>query len=359
MSTLFGGGLESTTLPDVKAGDDDLLPLDDDFEISFSDDDPSQQLAPPAAAPLRGQNEDDAPGQNGHSGDPDLADIENPRIRDRIMRERRLREEAETRAQRETEQIEQALLQSEKTKIAIQRDAFRLSLDGVDVRIRTATEALKMARADGDTNAETDLEAQVSELRQVRGNLEQQMGHLPREADLDRAYAEHVSSRKQLAAQRRPRDADDSVRPLNDKAAQWARNNTWMSDRTRTVENQALLTINNSLVNEGYDANSDDFFVEMSRRLARTFPALGVKDMAGRQIGGTPQQQGQRRASPPVADARTQAPASARVSMRTVELDRTDRAMMRQLGIDPSDKAKVKRFAKEKFERLRSEQRGY
>lgn len=352
MSNTFGG-LESSTLPDGKPSDDDFLPLDDDIEISFSDEDPSQQLA----QPLRGQNEN--PGSASYSGDPDLGDIENPRIRDRIMRERRLREESETRALRDTEQMEQALLSSEKSKIAIQKDAFRLSLDGVDVRIRTATEALKMARADGDTNAETDIEQQVNELRQIRGNLEQQMSRLPNEQDLDRAYIDHVNARRQQAAQRPRRSdaSDDGVRPLNEKAAQWARQNSWMSDRSRTIENKALLDVNNALVNEGYDANTDEFFVEMSRRMARSFPSLGVKDIGGRQLGGNPNQR--RSSSPPVADARSQAPAANRNSLKSVDLDRTDRAMMRQLGIDPNDKVKVQRYAKEKFLRQRSEQRGY
>ena len=353
MSNTFGG-LESSTVPDGKPSDDDFLPLDDDIEISFIDDDPSQQLAP-----LRGQNEN--PAAESYSGDPDLSDIENPRIRDRIMRERRLREESETRALRDTEQMEQALLASEKSKITIQKDAFRLSLDGVDVRIRTATEALKMARADGDTNAETDIEQQVAELRTIRGNLESQMGRMPTEQDLDRAYAGHVNARRQQAAQRpRRQDSnDDGVRPLNEKAAHWAKQNAWMSDRSRTIENKALLDVNNALVNEGYDANTDEFFVEMSRRMARSFPSLGVKDIAGRQLGGNPNQNQRRSSSPPVADARSHAPAANRNTMRSVDLDRTDRAMMRQLGIDPNDKTKVQRYAKEKFLRQRSEQRGY
>ena len=353
MSSIFGGGgLESTTLPDAKPSDDDLLPLDDEIEVSFTDVDPSQQLAP-----LRGQNEEPA-GQEPYSGDPDLSDIENPRIRDRIMRERRLARESEARAQRDTERIEQALLQSEKSKIAIQKDAFRLSLDGVDVRIRTATEALKMARAEGDTNSETDIEQQVNELRSIRNNLEQQAARLPNEADLDRAYAEHVSARR-AQGRGRPDVTDDGVKPLNEKAAQWAKQNAWVADRTRTVENQALMTVNNQLVNEGYDANTDEFFIEMSRRMARSFPSLGVKDLAGRQLGGAPSQAQRRPASAPVADARAQAPAGNKSNFKTIDLDRTDRAMMRTLGIDPTDKVKVQRYAKEKLMRMRSEQRGF
>lgn len=349
MSNTSGGGLESSTLPDFQTGQDDsLIPLDDDIEFTFTDEAPVEQ----APQQRRGQNED-----NGGDSD-DLGDIENPGIRNRIMRERRLREEFETRATSDREQLEAALLNSEKSKLSIQRDAFKLSLDGVDVRIRTATEALKMARSDGDVNSETDIEAQINELRTIRDNINNQMGRLPNEQDLDRAFQEHVNARRQQAAQRRPaRQASDGVQALNNKAGQWQANNAWMSDRSRTAENASLLAINNQLVKEGFDANDDEFFTELSRRMAKSFPSLGVKDLSGRSLGG---QQGQQRSSaPPVAGGRGQAGTPTRQSnQRKVDLDRSDRIMMRALNIDVTNKQAVAAYAKNKLERLRSEQSG-
>lgn len=357
MSSTSYGGVESTTLPDTLPSEDNLLPaLDDDIEISFVDD-----PVPPAPAQQqeqrRGQNEDDD--REAPYASSDLDDIENPKIKDRIMRERRLREEAEARATREIEKTEAALLASEKQKLAIQKDAFKLSLDGVDVRIKTAREALKMARQDGDTNAETDIEAHLSELTGIRANIEGQMGRLPSDADLDRAYHEHVSERRASRPQQSLRQ--DGVQPLNDKAGRWKSNNGWMDDSSRTAENAALLAINNQLVKEGYDANDDQFFTELSRRMAKSFPSLGVKDLAGRVLGDAPQRQvnGQQR-SAPVAGARptSATPQQARTSNpRQVQLDKSDAAMMRIMRIDTTDKKAVQYYAKMKFERLRNEQK--
>lgn len=359
MSNNSYGGLESTTLPDTTPSEDNLLPiLDDDIEVSFVDDDPAPVDPPVQQGQRKGQNEDDE--REAPYASSDLDDIENPRIKDRIMRERRLREEAETRANQEIEKMEEALLATEKQKLAIQKDAFKLSLDGVDIRIKTAREALKMARQDGDTNAETDIEAQLSELTGIRGNIESQMGRLLSESDLDRAYKDHVSQRRASRSQHSGRQ--DGVQPLNDKAGKWKSNNSWMDDSSRTAENAALLAINNQLVKEGYDAKDDQFFTELSRRMAKSFPSLGVKDLAGRALGAAPQRQANvQPRSAPVAGARPSAAAPAQAkpnNPRQIQLDKSDAAMMRIMRIDTSDKKAVQYYAKMKYERLRNEQKG-
>lgn len=352
-------GLEGLASNDT-LDDDTLFPLDDDIEISFVDDDQAQGLSQAQNQPSqqrRGQNEDQELDEFSASAD-GLDDIENPRIRDRIMRERRLREENDARSLRNQEELERALLESEKSKLQIQRDAFKLSIDGVDIRIATTTEALKAARMDDDVSAETDIEAKLRELTTIRNNLEQKMGSLPVEADLDAAYAEHVNKRR-VQISKSSRSQQDGVRPLNEKAGRWQQNNPWMTDNRRLAENAALLAINDQLVKEGFNPNEDTFFDELTRRMAKSFPSLSIKDLAGRQVAGSTLQSAsnQQRRTPPVAGARTTAPAGNRLtSPKRVDLDRNDRAIMRQLGIDPSDQKSVKYFAKQKFERLRAEQ---
>ncbi len=350
------GGLGSQD----QGGDDDLLPLpsDDDIEVSFIDE---PQQASPQQEARRGQNEDDEPAE--YTGDPDLADIENPKIRDRIMRERRLKMDEVRRSQAEAERYEDALKASEKQKLSIQHDAFKLSLDGVDVRIRTSMEALKYARQEGDESAAIDIDAQIAELRSLRESIKGQIERLPSESDIDRAFDEQAARRR--AQSRAASPSKDNVRPLNDKAGRWQSQNSWMLDPSRAAETAALMAINNQLVNEGLDANNDDFFVELSRRMAKTFPSLPIKDLSGRQLTAAPvrqQQPGQQQRRPgsaPVAGARSTAPAQTRgPGAKRVELDRSDRAMMRSLGIDPTNDKAVKYYAKQKFERIRNEQSG-
>jgi hypothetical protein len=77
--------------------------------------------------------------------------------------------------------------------------------------------------------------------------------------------------------------------------------------------------------------------------------------------GGSQQRPSQRQGSaPPVAGARSASPPpqnGGKVKNR-VELDANDRRMMRTLRIDMTNKAAVQLFAKEKLQRLRSEQSG-
>jgi hypothetical protein len=346
-------------LGDQMADDDLLLDTTDDIEVSFVDEDAGAQ---PAPVLRKGQNEDGFDEGSDYS-DPDLADIENPKVRERIMRERRLRLDDQRRQASEADRYEAALRASEKQKLAIQKDAFNLSMDGVDVRIRTTMEALKSARSEGDESAAVDIDAQLAELRSIREGIKAQMERLPHESEIDRAFDEAAARRQ--AQSRTASSQRDGIRPLNEKAGRWQSNNSWMLDPARTAETAALVAINNQLVQEGLDAQDDTFFVELSRRMAKTFPSLPIKDLSGRQLTaqrpsqgqGQAQGQQQRRASsPPVASARTTSgPPTRTNSPRQVEIDRSDRAMMRSLGLDPTNDKAVKYYAKQKFERIRSE----
>lgn len=363
----FGGNTNSAD-PGAGSGannlDDDtndVFGADDDFAISFTDDEP-----------LRGQNEADISGGQGRAAS-DADDLDqNPIVRERLGRERRMREAVEAQALRDQEALEAALLKSEKDKLKIQRDAFELSIDGIDVRIRTTTEALKAARQDGDVSAETDIEIQLRELQNVRSTMESRMRDLPSEAALDAAYRNHVEERRSRIEARRSeerssaRGSDSGPEPLNAKAATWQRNNQWMLDQSKVAETAALMAINNQLVKEGLSADDDRFFVELTRRMAKSFPGLPIKDLSGRQIAGAQQQA--RRVAPPAATAQggmppvagrsSTAPGGAQRggTLRQVELNQNDRMIMKKLGINVDDQKAVKYFAREKLARLRSEQ---
>lgn len=305
---------------------------------------------------LRGQNEDD--GSILDEAEESPANFDDPRFQERLSAERRQREEYELSALQQQERTEAALVEAEKRNIAIQADSFRLALDGVDVRIRTTTEALKMARADGDYSAETDLEQQLNELRSIRGQIEANQAKLPSPEQLDQDFRRHVEQRRhQYQAQR---SQSDAPRALNAKAEQWQKANAWMSDPSKAQEKAALIEINNALVTEGYDPNKDEFFGELSRRMARRFPQLGVKSLAGASSSNS-QRRGQtsQRQAPPVAPSRSAAPPSPNGQARRgqVKLDASDMAMLRMLRIDPSDKVAVQRYAKEKYGRMQQEQR--
>jgi hypothetical protein len=345
--TISGGGGSSATfdnLDSVEIGD-----LEDDLEIIIEDD------VLEGDKPLRGQNEVDGAEED------DEPDYDNPRFKERIQQEVRLREEGEAKALEQQERVEFALLKSEQTKISTQRDSFKLALDGLDVRIATTTEALKYAKQEGDTSAEVDLEIKLRNLSQLRGSIEENMGRLPDERALEQQFKDHITNRRnQLNAKHSQASQGDAPKALNQKASEWTKRNGWMNDTSKAKEKAALMEVNNALAAEGYDPNSNDFFTELSRRLAKRFPDLNVKTLDGGQMGGQPaprQAQGQRSA-PPVAAARSSAPPSqvAKTKHR-VGLDGSDIALMKMFRIDPNDPAARKRYAAEKFKRVQSETR--
>lgn len=341
-------GFISPSLPDDLKDDGIPFDLDDDVEVTLVGNDEDSILEP-----RRGQNEDQHQAQG---DDPDgLGDIENPKIKDRIMRERRLRMEKEREFSAREERLEQAVLAERKASVRAQVDSFKMALDSVDVRLRTAREGMIQAEEDGDKRARITLEEEVRKLESLRTGIESNMAKLPDEATLDRAYQEHVTARRSRVPSS-PSRSDDGLRPLNEKAGRWAAQNAWMNDPARVSEKAALQAIDQRLVSEGYDPKDDEYFVEMTKRMAKDFPSLGVKTLDGRVLGGAQRPAARQSSAPPVASARSVAPPSANGKSKTrVELDFSDRRMMRQLGIDLTNKTAVARYAKEKLARLRSE----
>jgi antitoxin component of MazEF toxin-antitoxin module len=334
----------ATTLPDDLAGDLGVH-LDEDIEINVVEDEPLFAPEPKQGA-----------GESYGGQDPALEgqDLENDAVAESAARERRIRAEYERKLEAQRAESEETHFNQEKKNLATQRDAFKLSLDGVDVRLQTAREALKIARNDGDTNAETEIESQVEELRRIRGQIETNMSQLPTDDQLESAYKEHVAKRQQSRA-------TEGVSPLNEKAGRWAdKNSEWFNKDAGAM--RSLTAINNSLVAEGYKPEDDEFFVELSTRMRRAHPALKIggaqpRDSKG-QFASAPK-------PPPVASVRSTAPVShdpkmqaKQVNRNRVDLDTGDRRMMKMLGIDLENKAAVERFAREKLMRQKREQAG-
>jgi hypothetical protein len=337
---------------------------DFDLDITLVDDDGSTgsdvEWSPERDQPLKGQNETaDTDSEALDEAEENPINFDDPRFQEKLNAERRQREDYERQALEQQERTEYALVEAEKRNIAIQADSFRLALDGVDVRIRTTTEALKMARSDQDYAAETDLEQQLQELRQIRSQIEGNQAKLPSPDQVDHDFRRHVEQRRQQYQSQRAQS--DAPRALNSKAEQWQKVNSWMSDASRAKERAALIEINNALVTEGYDANKDEFFGELSRRMARRFPGLGVKSLQGQSSSNAQQRSAQRPSgAPPVASSRSSAPPNPqgqKAKRGSVQLDASDIRMMRNLRLDPTDKQAQAYFARQKYERLQNEQR--
>ena len=103
------------------------------------------------------------------------------------------------------------MVESEKQKLQIQADSFRLALDGLDTKINTVTEALAYARQEDDYSAQTKLESDLAEMRQIKQNILANQQQLGDPAELDRQFQEHVEKRRQQHAQQ---EASEDVQGL-------------------------------------------------------------------------------------------------------------------------------------------------
>ncbi len=346
-------------LPDTEMDDLSTPPeIGEDVEITFVDEDEAD-----ARPVLRGQNEPDENDEGDDPHDDEFAGIDDPVVRERIQEEQRLRREAEARVQQGQEAADYAVYQEKKKTLEAQEASYKLSLDGVNVRIKTTREALKMAMEDEDRGAQVDLQDQLERLNRIKTGIEGNMSQLPSQDQLDQAYQQHVQNRRaQTQSQAQPAPQGGAPTPRNQRAVEWSRNNAWMNDPKHAPERAAMMEIDKQLFREGRDPNSPEYFTELSKRMARTFPNLGVKDLAGRSHGQASATQAPRRgSSPPVAGARSSLPPSpiskGANGKARITLGPSDRLMLQRLGIDvQSDKAAVKRYVQEKYTSAKREQ---
>jgi hypothetical protein len=257
------------------------------------------------------------------------------------------------------------LLATEKQKLQIQQDSFKMALDSVDLRIRTAREAMKAAQLEGDQATAIDLQVELEEARKARSDIEQMARQLPNEQQLEQNFAQYRSQRRQeLSNALRQSIPDDSssevngVKANNPLAEKWAKNNRWLSSPKYEPHRSYMITVNNKLADEGIDPNDPRFFTELTRRVAKAFPTLDVKDLEGRSVNKRPPVK--KSTAPPVASARSslgQSNAQQSKPRKAADVPFTadDRRMMRVFGYDPQSKEHRNVWLQEKYSRLKSE----
>lgn len=368
--------LESTVIP---TGDQPVKPVTDEdetdeleFNVVDDDSDDSGPLEITEAA--KGQNEPvkaeadefEIGADDIKATDEGLEDIRSSQIRDRIMRERRIREREMGERLKAEEQYQDMLLNAEKQKLQIQRDSFKMALDSVDLRIRTAREAMKAAQLEGDQATAIDLQAELEEARKARSDIEQMARQLPTEQLLEQNFAQYRSQRRQELSNALRQSIPDEggsevngVKANNPLAEKWAKNNRWLSSPKYEPHRSYMITVNNKLADEGIDPNDPRFFTELTRRVAKAFPTLDVKDLEGRSVNKKPPA-AKKSSAPPVASARagmvnTNAQQAKPRKAADVPFTADDRRMMRVFGFDPSNKDQRNNWLQEKYSRLKAE----
>jgi hypothetical protein len=216
-------------------------------------------------------------------------------------------------------------------------DAQGAALDSTvsDLKGRSSslTENLKQAIEDGDVDKQLELQV---ELGDVRADLR----HAEKQVDPSRRTAPTDGGDGTAPAPATPTSPGDPLAGLKPKAKAWAEKKGFAN----WTDSQRGLTlgIDSELTREGFDQNTDDYFIELDRRLEIKFPELySSSDEFDPTPTPRPNVETNVRAPAPI-------PPKAGNSGNKVTLDRSDYANMRRFKLDPSNPEHVKAYAAEK-----------
>lgn len=293
--------------PDDPTGDP-KTPDDVEVEIQQPDAQPDE---PEAGADGEGEETAEIEAESGQ--DDDNLDGYSERVRKRIMRERRIKEEREAEASAER----QARVRLEGEVHEQNKLILDLTSKNIETQLRDKQAELKKAKDAGDTEAESKVQMEISELQQQRSQV--------------------LHAKKQVEAGP-PASRQPQANPLTD---QWKGRNRWFGDAKYRVETVAAIAIDREVAAEGYKPDTPQFFAELDRRIRKKLPQVA---QAARQPSGQPVVK--RKQQPPVAAVRGAQPST--VVRGKVTLTRSDIANMHTFKLDPKNPEHVKEYARQK-----------
>ena len=232
----------------------------------------------------------------------------------RKMREaERQREEAVTFAEsvkRDKDILEGKLSKLDKSYVSEFENRVKTNMDA-------ARQALKVAIEAGDVDGQVSAQEQMARLSSDAARLGQ----------LKAAEEARPEKKVNINTQRRAYDPTSTV-PTDAKAEDWASNNTWFGNDTAMT--YTAFDIHKKLVEEeGYDPKSDEYYVEVDKRIRLEFPHKFDKMSDTTTERAKPAQN--------VASAKRSAPQGRK---KTVKLTPSQVAIAKRLGVPLEDYAK-------------------
>jgi hypothetical protein len=253
--------------------------------------------------PVESKDEDDHDDDQDDSEDARLS--EDNEDREELRRKRReekkeraeRRKEAIARDKKELEFLRQRNEALEKRVMAVEKSTATTALQTVDARIQETVAEVRaaeriMARAieagNGDDAAKAlkirdEAMHKVQQLQMMKHQQTQQVQEIQKRADNP--------------------GPDPEVARL---AADWAARNTWYDHKAKTEESKIVLAIDQTLVEQGYNPRTEEYWQELDKRVANRLPHLkgGGHDDDGSSRSG--------RKGPPVGSGRDHTPPSSR-----------------------------------------------
>lgn len=327
----------------IAAGDDDAV--DVEFEIVDDDTKAEQNDGKNGQDDVAARGVDGDDFDTGEGGEEvDLLSADEKKnwsgaMQKRVMRERRIRREAEGREVATATELANTKRQLIQSNLV----AITLLADNLDGKIASKTVELKAAKEAADTDKELTLQGELDDLRAKR-----------REA---------AGGKEALEAAAKEPAKPAAQAPLTQR---WLARNKFMADPEFVAEKNYAYAIDNQLGTEfkagkfAFGPDTPQYFAELDRRIHKSMPTLRAR--VQRTSGG---QQPRPAQSRPAPQQRVAAVSRTGATVRTaangvrngkVQLTREDLENARTFGIDTNDKKQLAELARNKRDRILAEQ---
>ena len=290
----------------------------------------------------------DDPTEGAQSSDGDELDRYTKSVSKRINKLNRKNREAEARAQ-QLEQLayqkehelqqyrqyaasqQQSVLTSEEQKLAAQES----QVNDIYQRAVSSNDADLMSKAD---SLKTDIAIKKEKLKTAKAQFEQAQPVQQQQATQEN-YQAYQQDDQQAQEQARPEPTEEAL--------DWHSQNQWFGDRDDKDNWEATIYarhIHDSLVSEGYELDSDDYYGALDSRLKKAYPEIVGRSSAGEQPENGQRPAVQRVASSPRGRAQTRGSRNGGVKFSQSELERLQRLKPHNM----SEEVWLKRMALEK-----------
>jgi hypothetical protein len=257
------------------------------------------------------------------------------KVQKRIQREFRLRKAEEDRriaaeTQRHAAEARAAELERQLTeeRAAHQKAKTNQTVTELDGQVLAKRREIISLRDGGDYEKEEEAREELAVLVAKRELIASGQAAAPSPAKAERGE-------DQSHAARRPPEAGAQPYP---KVVQWTQRNPWFGKPEFAAQSQMAQIIDAQIAGEGYNPQTDDYYIELDRRLR-----------AAARLPDPPK-------PPPSPVAGVGGDAPVRSGNGKVVLTRDDFKIMRDCGMDPADKRHQIAFAREKQKMQAAEQ---
>lgn len=254
--------------------------------------------------PVETKADDDKDDQEDDDGGEDARLAEDNEDREEVRRKRReekaeraaRRKQAIERDKRELNFLRQRNEELEKRMFAVEKTTVENSLSNLDVRLNEKIAEVRAAERIMGQAIEAGNGEDAAKALRIRDEAMKQVQQL------------QVIKHKQVQVAQQIQQAPNAPDPeVTSFAQQWIDRNKWYDPNAKTEESKIVLAIDQSLVEQGYNPKTEEYWQELDNRIAKHLPH--IKGGGSNDDGGNTRQG---RKGPMLGSTRDQSPPSSR-----------------------------------------------